>query len=113
MEPGLLPPLALGPMLAAARDLAFRVSQFVAAAPPRLPGRPVVVVAAAILSAWTVISFDWSFGFALPIVTVGCGSVVATITLVAGWRSDPDEIERWSIRAVIASLIATVPALFA
>ena len=103
-----LPPLPVRLISAAARDLAFRAGQF-AAAQPCLPGLPTAAVLAAVLVAWLINSMD--SGGAGFMVAVCLGSLVAVAALAAGWTSEPEEIERWAMRALVAAMGSALPAL--
>lgn len=109
MDLAYLPPLPVGLISAAARDLAFRAVQFTATAQPRLPGLPAAAVVTAVQGAWLINSVDW--GGAGLIVAIGLGSLVATAALAAGWTSEPEEIERWVMRALVAAMGSALPAL--
>lgn len=113
MDLAYLPPLPVGLISAAARDLAFRASQFVAAAHTRLPGWPGAAVFAAVGTAWLMNSMDWGLGEAGLMVAVCLGSLVATAVLAAGWTSEPEELERWAFRALVAALGSALPAMVA
>lgn len=113
MDLAYLPPLPVGLISAAARDLAFRASQFVATAHPRLPGWPAAAVSAGVVAAWPLNSIDWGLGLAGLMVAVGLGSLVATAVLATGWTSEPEELERWAFRALVAALGSALPVLVA
>ena len=111
MDLGYLPPLPVGLTLAAARDLMFRTLKFVAAARPLLPAWPAVAVFGAIMAAWLINSMDWGFGPVRFMVAACSGSLAATAALAVGWATDPEEIERWTGRALAAAFAATLPIL--
>lgn len=113
MDLAYLPPLPVGLVSAAARDLALRARQYIAAAQLRMPGRAAAAVLAAVLAAWLINSMDWGLGEAGFAVAVCLGSLVATAALAAGWTSEPEELERWLLRAVAAALVSIAPALCA
>lgn len=111
MDFAYLPPLPVGLISAAVRDLAFRASQFVASAHPRSPGWAGAAVFAVVGGAWLMNSIDWGVGGC--VVAVCLGSLVATAALAAGWSSEPDKVERWAVRALVAAVGSALPALIA
>lgn len=113
MDLGCLPPLSMGLMSAAARDLAHRVVQVAEAAQLRMPSWPATVVSAAVLAAWLVNSIGWGHGELSLLVALCSGSLVATSALAIGWATDPEELERWAGRALAAAFASALPALAA
>lgn len=109
MERPLPPSLPLGLISAAPRDWARRAVQFAVAAQLRLPGWPAAAVLAAVLVGWLVNAVEWGHGDARFLVAMCLGSLVATAALVAGWVTEPDEIARWALRALVAAFAVTVP----
>lgn len=104
-----LPPLAGGLMSAAVRDFMHRDTKHAAAGHLRLPRWPVAAVLAAVSFAWSINSMDWDFGDTRVMIAIGTGSLVATVALVVGWASEPEEIERWVLRALAATSISVLP----
>jgi hypothetical protein len=111
MDLGYLPPLPVGLMSAAARDLAGRVGPVAAAAERRLPSRPAAVVLASVCAAWLINAMDWGYSDVRFLVAMSLGSLVATSALAFGWSSEPEELERWSARALLAAVASALPAL--
>jgi hypothetical protein len=111
MEPPLLPPLPVGLISAAARYWARRAVQFPVAAQLRLHSWPAAVVVAAVSTGWLGNAVDWGHGDARFLVAMCLGSLVATAALTAGWATEPDELERWALRALGAAFAATAPIL--
>lgn len=72
---------------------------------------PVPAVLVAVLAAWLVNSMDWSFGDARAMIAIGAASLVATTALAAGWAAEPEELERWSLRALAAAFVSACPIL--
>lgn len=71
---------------------------------------PTVMLCIAVGAAWLVPALDWSFGPARILVAAGAASVVATLSLCVGWAAEPEEIERWLLRAAGAACAAAWPA---
>lgn len=113
MDLAYLPPLPVGLISAAARDLTFRASQIVASAHPRLPGWPGGVVISSVVAVWLGNSMGRGLGVAGLMVAVCLGSLAATAVLAAGWTSEPEELERWAFRALVAALGSALPVLVA
>lgn len=111
MDLAYLPPLPVGLISAALRGLAVGTSQIVAGVYPRWPGWPSAAVFAAVVAAWLLNSMDWGLGVAGLMLAACLGSLVATAVLVAGWASEPEELERWALRALVAALASALPAL--
>lgn len=111
MDLGYLPPLPMGLISVAARDLAFRAIQFRAFGQRLLPGWPVAAVFMAAFVAWLPNSADWGLGGAGFIIAVCLGSLVATAAIAAGWATEPEELERWAIRAAAAAFLSALPIL--
>lgn len=111
MFPGplLAPPWAL--MSAAARDLALRAIAFAAAALTRWPGWETVAVLAVMSASWLGNSTAFSHSGARPVAAVCLGSLAAAAVLVAGWDSEPEELERWALRALLAALGSALPVM--
>jgi hypothetical protein len=109
MKTGLLPALPVWRVSAPARYWAFRAIQIAEAASPRGPWWAVVVVSAAVLAAWFVNSTAWGFAELQAMVAVCTGSLVATAALTVGWASEPEELERWVLRALAATLMSALP----
>lgn len=96
----------------ASQSLTLRALEIGAPAPLRRPILPGVTVVAAVLGAWLVNFVDWSFGDARAIVAVCAASLVATAVIAAGWALEPEELERWAIRAGAAAFVSALPILF-
>lgn len=111
MDLGYLPPLPVGLIPAAARDLAERVGHVAVAAERRVPCRPVAVVLASVCAAWLLNVMDWGQGDLRVLVAISLGSLVATSALAIGWSSEPEELERWAARALLAAVASALPAL--
>lgn len=110
MDLGYLPPLPMGLISVAARDLALR-AQLAAAARLRLPARPAVAVLASVGAAWLINAADWSHGDMRILVAASLGSLVAAVVLAVGWSSEPDQIEKWMLKAILEALISMAPSL--
>ena len=111
MDLGYLPPLPVGLMSVAARDLVERVGHVAVAAERRLPCRPVAAVLASVCAAWLINATEWGPGDVRFLVAVSLGSLVATFALAIGWSSAPEELERWAARALLAAVASALPAL--
>lgn len=107
-----LPSLPVGLISVTARDRARRAVQVAVVAQFRLPGWLAAAVAGAVLTGWLVNTVDGGHGDARFLVAICLGGLVATAALAAGWVTEPDEIERWALRALVAAFAATV-AVFA
>lgn len=113
MDLAYLPPLPMGLISTAVRVAVFRAIPFVAAAQRRMPGWPVGAAFGAVSVAWLLNSMDWGPGEAGVMVAVCLASLVATGALVAGWSSEPEEIERWALRSLVAAIVSALPAFIA
>jgi hypothetical protein len=109
MNTGPLPALSLGPVSAATRDWAFRPIQFAAASRPRAPCWPAAAIFAAVSAAWLVNSKEWGFDEVQALVAVCTGGLVATAVLTVGWASEPEDLERWVLRALAATMTSVLP----
>lgn len=97
----------------ASQSLTLRALVTDAAARPRGRILAGVAVPAAVLAAWLVNLVDWSFGDARAMVAVSVASLVATAAIAAGWASEPEELERWAVRAGVAAFVSALPILLA
>lgn len=97
----------------ASQSLTLRAPGIAAAARPRHPIPPAGAVVSAVLGAWLVNFMDWSFGDARALVAVCAASLVATAAIAAGWCSEPEELEKWALRAFVAAVGSALPALIA
>lgn len=104
-------PLPMGVVVVAWRHLAARAVRLAAASRPCLPCGCCATVLAATAAASLVNLMNWNVGDARMLVAVGLASLVATTALAAGWLSEPDELERWSLRAVAAACASAWPIL--
>lgn len=111
MDLGYMPPVPVGLLSAAARHLAERVGPVAVAAERRLPGRRAAVVLASVCAAWLINAIDWGHGDVRFLVAMSLGSLVATSALAIGWSSEPEELERWAARALLAAVASALPAL--
>jgi hypothetical protein len=111
MDLGYLPPLPVGLISAAARDLAGRVGPVAGAAERRLPSRPASFVVASVCAAWLINALLWDCGDVRSLVAISLSSLVDTSALAIGWSSEPEELERWVARALIAAAASALPAL--
>ena len=111
MDLGSLPPLPVGLLSVAARDLAHRAVRFAVAAQPRLPGWRATAVLAAVLAAWLVNAQEWAHGDVRYLVAICLGSLVATAALAVGWVTEPEELERWALRALAVAVASAAPTL--
>lgn len=111
MDLGYLPPIPVGPISAAALEMTEPVGPVAVAAESRLPGRPAAVVLASVCAAWLMNAMEWGHGDVRFLVAMSLGSLVATSALAMGWSSEPEEIERWAARALVAAFASTLPAL--
>ncbi len=111
MDLGYLPPLPVGLISAAARDLAERVGPVAVAAKRRLPGRRVAAVLGSVCAAWLMNAMKWGHSDVSFLVAISLGSLVATFALVIGWSSEPEELERWAARALLAAVASALPSL--
>lgn len=104
-----LPPLAAGLMPPAARDFMHRGIQSTASAQWHLSFWPAAAVLAAVAAAWLINAVDWGLEEMRVMVAFSTGSLVATVVLAVGWASEPEEIERWVLRALAATSISVLP----
>jgi hypothetical protein len=111
MDLGYLPPLQVGLISLAARDLAERAGHVAVAAERRLPGLPTAAVLGSMGAAWLVNVLEWGHGDLRFLVAISLGSLVATVALAVGWSSEPEELERWAARALVAALASALPAV--
>lgn len=96
----------------ASQSLMLRALQIDASARPRLPIPPGVTVVAAVVGGWLVNLVGWSLADAGAILAVCTASLVATAAIAAGWASEPEQLERWAIRAGAAAFVSALPILF-
>ena len=111
MDLGCLPPLPMGLISAAARDLAGRVGSVAAAAECRLASRPAAVFLASVCGGWLINTVGWAHGELRFLVAISLGSLVATTALAVGWWSEPEELGPWAARALLAAVASALPAL--
>lgn len=107
-RPLLAPPWGMMP--GAARDVALRAIKFAATALTRWPGWEAAAVLA-VMTSWLVDSTAFSHSDARPVAAVCSGSLVAAAVLVVGWSSEPEELERWALRAFLAALGSALPVM--
>lgn len=86
-----------------------RDTKSLAAGHLRLPRWPAAAVLAAGSFAWSINSMDWGFEGTRVMTAICTGSLVATVALAVGWASEPEEIERWVLRALAATSISVLP----
>lgn len=106
------PPPPMGPISVRARDLVNQAAQLAATTRPRLPSLPVASALAAVMAAWLFNAAGWSPSGAEALTALCLGSLAATAVLAAGWAAEPEELERWAVRAVGAALASALPLLF-
>lgn len=105
MDLGYLPPLPMGLISAAARDLALRATRFAGVAARRQAAAVLGVAAVAAL----INAADWRHGDVRFLVAMSLGSLVATTALAVGWASEPAAIEKWTVWALCASVASAIP----
>lgn len=112
MNTVLLPDFPNGRLSILARSFALRTIQFASAAQPRvMPGWPAAATFAALSAAWSVNSMDWGFVEAQAMVAVCAWGFVATVALAVGWASEPEELQKWVLRAFAATSMSVLPLL--
>jgi hypothetical protein len=111
MDLGCLPPFPMGLMSAAARDLAERAGSVAVAAERLRRGGAAAAVLASVCAASLINSMEWVHGDLRYLVAMSLGSLVATSALAMGWLSEPEELERWAARALVAAVASGLPAL--
>jgi peptidoglycan/LPS O-acetylase OafA/YrhL len=94
-----------------ARDLARGSAELALAIQGRLASFSTGTVLAAVVVSWAINAGDWGPSQSPCLVAVCLGSLVATVALAIGWSTEPDEIERWAVRASAAALISALPLL--
>jgi hypothetical protein len=107
-DPPLLP---VGLMAFAARDLAARAVDLVAAARALRLRSPLAVVVVAALGGALLDAVAWGCASLAPLVALLSMGLAATLALAVGWWSEPDEIERWLATAAFAALASGAPAM--
>jgi hypothetical protein len=111
MDLGYLPPLPVGLIRAAARDLGSQILKLAAATRPLLPAWPIAAILGAIVVTWLINSMPYGFGPVRVMVAVCSGSLTATIALAVGWVTDPERLDLWSARALAAVFASALPIL--
>lgn len=97
---------------AATRDLALRVFRTLYAAARRhRPDTPGAIVLSAVGAAWLISLQVGALCEARMIVAACVGSLVATASLATGWASQPEQLERWTLRTIGAALVSALPVL--
>lgn len=96
MEIGFMPPLPMGLVAAAMRELVTRTAQLPL---PRWQVQPysLIAVFVGLSVAWLTNSHDWHLGSTRLLVAVCSAAAVAAIVLCAGWASQPDRPGRWML----------------
>lgn len=113
MDLGHLPPRPLGLGSAAARDCPFRALRLLEAALPRCSLWPAALVLAAASVVWLPYFVDLSFGYLRVVAAVCSASFAATGILAAGWTAEPENLQRWSFRALVGAIASACGVLLA
>ena len=103
MDLGYWPPPPMGLISVAARYLGLRAAQLTVAAQGHIPRWPAAAILGAVAVAALLNAADWGHGDVRFLIAISLGSLVATSALVIGWSAEPDELERWVGRALLAS----------
>lgn len=70
---------------------------------------PASALLAAIGVAWLLSMMDFGSLEGQALVAVCAASLVATVALAAGWATEPNELERWVLRAGASAIISALP----
>lgn len=108
MDIGYVPPLPLGPLAAAGRDLAQRMSRIPLAPWPQQL-YPTIAILVALAGAWLVNSHDWSLDRTQLFVAACSAAVVAAVALCVGWATQPENLRRWTLWAFLAAGVSALP----
>ena len=111
MDLGYWPPLPMGLISVAARDVGLRAARFTVATQRHLPRWPAAAVLGAVAVAASLNAADWGQPEVRFLIAISLSSLVATSALAIGWSAEPEKLERWAARALLAAFASALPAL--